>query len=120
MDESQGPNIQNDYFNQARREKARVAVLLSSGRRLSGRIRSFDKFTILLDTAQGEQIVFKHAIATVGPDAPPAANRSRAGFSNRMELDRTRGGGQRARAVPAVEGDPSPAAEETAAEEEKH
>ncbi len=54
MDEGTAPNIQNEYFNTARREKRRVAVFLNSGRRLTGRIRSFDKFTILLDTAQGE------------------------------------------------------------------
>jgi len=32
-----------------------------------GRIRAFDKFTVLLDTHHGDQIIFKHAISTVGP-----------------------------------------------------
>ena len=36
VDESQ-LNIQNDYFNQARREKRRLAVFLTTGRRLTGR-----------------------------------------------------------------------------------
>ena len=78
MDEGASPNIQNEFFNQARREKRRLAVFLNTGRRLTGRIRSFDKFTILLETAQGEQIVFKHAISTIG------ANRQ---FSNYMNLE---------------------------------
>ena len=86
MDEGSAPNIQNEFFNQVRREKRRVAVFLNSGKRLTGRIRSFDKFTILLETNQGEQIIFKHAIATVGPSVQAPAQRPREGFNNRMEL----------------------------------
>ena len=67
MDEGTSANIQNEFFNQARREKRRLAVFLNTGRRLTGRIRSFDKFTILLETAQGDQLVFKHAISIIGP-----------------------------------------------------
>ena len=94
MEEGASPNIQNDYFNTARREKRRVAVLLNSGRRLTGRIRSFDKFTLLLETAQGEQMVFKHAIATVGPVAAAGKGaRPRQGFGNRMPLGALKGGG---------------------------
>ena len=87
MDEGSAPNIQNDYFNTVRREKRRVAVFLNSGRRLTGRIRSFDKFTILLETAQGEQMIFKHAIATLGPiPAPVRPPRAKEGFKNRIEI----------------------------------
>jgi host factor-I protein len=92
MEEGAAPNIQNEYFNQARREKRRLAVFLTTGRRITGRIRSFDRFTILMETAQGEQMIFKHAIATVGPVAAPAAGRGREGFGNRIEFDRARGG----------------------------
>jgi host factor-I protein len=86
MDEGAAPNIQNEFFNQARREKRRVAIFLNTGRRLTGRVRSFDKFTILLDTAQGDQMVFKHAISTIGPVVAPARPRPREGFNNRMEF----------------------------------
>ena len=98
-EDGSSPNIQNDFFNQARREKRRLAVLLNSGRRLTGRIRSFDKFTLILDTGQGEQIIFKHAIATVGPAPVPATGnkaRPRPGFNNRIAFDEPRGGGQAA------------------------
>ena len=87
MDEGGAPSIQNDFFNKVRREKQRVAVFLNNGKRLTGKIRSFDKFTILLDTGQGEQIIFKHAIATVGRSASSPSARSREGFNNRMELE---------------------------------
>jgi host factor-I protein len=58
-------NIQNDFFNTARKEKTPVTVFLTSGKKLVGRIKSFDKFTIMLDSHYGEQIIYKHAISTV-------------------------------------------------------
>jgi len=65
--DTEGGGIQNEFFNRARKDRALFAVVLTSGARLIGRIRAFDKFTILLDTERGDQMVFKHAIATVGP-----------------------------------------------------
>jgi host factor-I protein len=58
-------NLQNEFFNAARKERATVTVFLGNGKRLTGRIKSFDKFTLLLENHQGDQIVFKHAISTV-------------------------------------------------------
>lgn len=40
-------------------------MFLGNGKKLTGRIKSFDKFTILLESHQGELIVFKHAVSTV-------------------------------------------------------
>jgi len=73
--ESEARNLQNDFFNAARKEKAIVTVFLGNGKKLTGRIKSFDKFTLLLDGHQGEQIIYKHAISTVNSsprsDDPP-------------------------------------------------
>ena len=60
MDRDNSLNIQNDFFNQARKDKARVLVFLNSGKKLTGRIKSFDKFTVILESGQGEQMIFKH------------------------------------------------------------
>lgn len=60
-------NIQNDYFNRARKGHTRVTVVLTNGQRISGFIRSFDKYTLILDTRNGDQMIFKHAISTVAP-----------------------------------------------------
>jgi len=60
-------NIQNEYFNKARKNRTRITVVLTNGQRISGFIRSFDKFTLILDTRHGDQMVFKHAISTVAP-----------------------------------------------------
>ena len=71
--ETQDGGIQNEFFNRARKERTLLTVVLATGRCLVGRIRAFDKFTILLDTSHGDEMVFKHAIATVGPERPDGA-----------------------------------------------
>ena len=58
-------NVQNTFFNQVRKDKTRVIVILNNGQRISGVVKSFDKFTFLVDTRDGEQMIFKHAVSTV-------------------------------------------------------
>jgi len=59
-------NLQNEFFNAARKAKKLVTVYLNSGKKLTGRIKSFDKFSLLLEGYQSELVVYKHAISTVG------------------------------------------------------
>jgi host factor-I protein len=63
-------NIQNEYFNNARKNRTRITVFLTNGQRITGFIRSFDKFTVILDTRTGDQMVFKHAITSVATALP--------------------------------------------------
>jgi host factor-I protein len=58
-------NIQDAFLNTVRREKTAVTIYLLNGAKLTGRIRSFDKFSILLEAGPHEQLVFKHAISTI-------------------------------------------------------
>jgi host factor-I protein len=58
-------NIQDAFLNTARRERSIVTIYLLHGAKLSGRIKSFDKFSILLETGSQEQLIFKHAISTI-------------------------------------------------------
>jgi host factor-I protein len=58
-------NIQDAFLNTVRREKTTVTIYLVNGAKLTGRIRSFDKFSILLEAGTQEQLVFKHAISTI-------------------------------------------------------
>ena len=92
-------NVQNGFFNQVRKNRARVAIVLTSGQRISGVVKAFDKYTLLLDTKNGEQVVFKHAIATVGamgpadkrPGQPPGDEDAQPpGFGNFIDLEGTR------------------------------
>jgi host factor-I protein len=58
-------NIQDGFLNLARREKTTVTIYLVNGAKLLGRIKSFDKFSLLLETGNQDQLIFKHAISTI-------------------------------------------------------
>lgn len=69
-------NIQDVYLNSVRREKAPVTVFLISGVKLIGKIKGFDKYSVILESNNQEQLIFKHAISTVttakmAPAPPP-------------------------------------------------
>ncbi len=63
--EKQSQNIQEAFLNNARREKTFLTIYLMSGVKLSGRIKSFDKYSVILESNNQEQLIFKHAISTV-------------------------------------------------------
>ena len=66
METKPAQNIQDSFLNNARREKAPITIYLLSGVKLTGRIKSFDKYSVVLDTSNNqEQLIFKHAISTV-------------------------------------------------------
>lgn len=58
-------NIQDSFLNTARKERHHITLYLISGVKLTGRIRSFDKYSVILETGNQEQLIFKHAISTV-------------------------------------------------------
>ncbi len=58
-------NIQDGFLNTARKEKLHVTIYLLSGVKLTGRIRSFDRYSVVLESGNQEQLIFKHAISTV-------------------------------------------------------
>lgn len=65
-------NVQNAFFNQARKDRTRVTIHLVNGQRLSGLIKAFDRFALILGSRSGDQIIFKHAISTVSACSRPA------------------------------------------------
>ena len=67
----QSQNIQEAFLNNARKEKTFLTIYLMSGVKLSGRIKSFDKYSVVLEASNQEQLIFKHAISTVVISKPP-------------------------------------------------
>jgi len=63
--EKAAQNIQDSFLNNARKDKIVLTIYLMSGVKLSGRIKSFDKYSLVLETNNQEQLIFKHAISTV-------------------------------------------------------
>lgn len=65
METKPAQNIQDTFLNTARKDRVPITLYLLSGVKLSGRIRSFDKYSVVLETNNQEQLIFKHAISTV-------------------------------------------------------
>ena len=65
MENKPAQNIQDSFLNTARKDKSQITIYLLSGVKLTGRIRSFDKYSVVLETNNQEQLIFKHAISTV-------------------------------------------------------
>ena len=63
--EKPAQNIQDSFLNNARKDKIVLTIYLMSGVKLSGRIKSFDKYSLVLETNNQEQPIFKHAVSTV-------------------------------------------------------
>jgi host factor-I protein len=78
MESKPAQNIQDTFLNTVRKDKSPITIYLVSGVKLTGKIRSFDKYSVLLENNAQEQLIFKHAISTVvsGRVAPHVETRS--------------------------------------------
>jgi host factor-I protein len=65
METKPAQNIQDTFLNTVRKDKSPITIYLVSGVKLTGKIRSFDKYSVLLENNAQEQLIFKHAISTV-------------------------------------------------------
>jgi host factor-I protein len=59
------PNIQDVFLNYARRERIVVTIRLMEGTDLEGRIKNFDRFALIVEHDGADQMIFKHAIASI-------------------------------------------------------
>jgi host factor-I protein len=60
-------NIQDNFLNQLRKNDIFVTVFLLNGFQLKGIIKSYDNFTVLLESEGKQQLIYKHAISTFAP-----------------------------------------------------
>lgn len=60
-------NLQENFLNALRREKTPVTVFMMNGFQMRGTVRSFDGFTIVLDSDGKQQLIYKHAVSTIAP-----------------------------------------------------
>jgi host factor-I protein len=69
-------NVQDGFFYLLRKDNTLVEVTLISERKKIGRIRRFDKYALVLEVDGREEMIYKHAVAsvaTVAGGAPAAA-----------------------------------------------
>lgn len=67
-------NIQDVFLNIARKEKMLLTIYLTNGVPLKGKVRSFDNFTLVLETEKGQNLIYKHAVSTIQPQKPIPLN----------------------------------------------
>jgi host factor-I protein len=64
------PNIQDAFLNHARRDRVPVRFRLLDGLEFEGRIKNFDRFAVIVERDGTDQMIFKHAIATITAARP--------------------------------------------------
>ena len=65
---------QDIFLDKLIQEQIQVNVFLVSGIRLTGTLRAYDRFVLILDSFTGRQAIYKHAISTVlPPDGRPVS-----------------------------------------------
>ena len=60
-------NIQDQFLNNLRREKAEVSVRLISGEDIDGTLKAFDNFCVVLKSGSNYHLLYKHAISHIRP-----------------------------------------------------
>ncbi|TJX16246.1 RNA chaperone Hfq [Tissierella creatinini] len=66
----QGFNLQDVFLNKARRDNIGITVFLVNGYQIRGMVKGFDNYTIVLDSDDKQQLIYKHAISTIIPIKP--------------------------------------------------
>jgi len=59
-------NVQDQFLNQARKEKVPIVVTLIDKERVEGFVKSFDPFCILIQT-DNPVLIYQHAVASIEP-----------------------------------------------------
>lgn len=71
MSSDKKQNLQDTFLNAVRKNRTPLTIFIVNGVKLQGCITWFDSFCVLL-RAEGRppQLVYKHAISTIMPNAP--------------------------------------------------
>ncbi|MGC8544387.1 RNA chaperone Hfq [Athalassotoga sp.] len=60
-------NLQDRLLNYLRKRKIEAKVYLVNGFQVKGLVRSFDNYTVLIESGRQQNMVYKHAISTIIP-----------------------------------------------------
>ncbi|HJF31787.1 MAG TPA: RNA chaperone Hfq [Sporosarcina psychrophila] len=63
-------SMQEIFLNSLRKNNTFVTVFLLNGFQLKGLIKSYDNYTVLLESDGKQQLIYKHAISTYVPTKP--------------------------------------------------
>ncbi len=60
-----GVNVQDSFFYAMRRDGRPIHVYLLTGKRVTGILKRFDRYALIVESHGLEHLVYKHAVATV-------------------------------------------------------
>ncbi len=63
-------NIQDGFLFQNLKDACRLSIELTTGRTLTGRLKRFDRFALVIESEGAEMLVYKHAIALISGAEP--------------------------------------------------
>ena len=101
-------NVQDSFLNTLRRDRINVTIYLMGGVKLTGKIKSFDKFSLVLESGNLEQLIFKHAISTISVPRG-AVHHPRPEVAREQPQERTQAAQTPTPAVPSASGGSSSA-----------
>jgi len=58
-------NVQESFLNVALAAGKHITVHLLNGAKVSGSVRCYDKYSIVLENSNQEQLIFKHSVSAV-------------------------------------------------------
>ncbi|MFW5998352.1 MAG: RNA chaperone Hfq [Halanaerobiaceae bacterium] len=61
-------NLQDKILNIVRRKNISVTVYLTNGFQIKGKVIGFDNFTVIINSDNKNQLIYKHAISTIVPE----------------------------------------------------
>lgn len=64
----QSVNLQDAFLNTARKNNTKITIFLMNGYQIKGAVRGFDNYTIILNSEERQQLIYKHAISTIIPN----------------------------------------------------
>ena len=63
----QNINLQDAFLNKARKDNVGITIFLVNGYQIKGQVKGFDSYTIVLESEDKQQLIYKHAISTIIP-----------------------------------------------------
>ena len=75
--EDPAASLQDRFLAAASAQKTPLTMFLINGVMLEGEVAAFDQYSVLLRRGRTIQLVYKHAISTIQPDASPEAEAAR-------------------------------------------
>ena len=64
----QGINLQDVFLNKGRKGNIGITVFLVNGYQIKGLVKGFDNYTLILESEDKQQMIYKHAISTIIPN----------------------------------------------------